>query len=152
MYIPDSFKERNKELLYEFIEKNNFGILFSNHAEKAHATHLPFLLNKKLWDHGTLISHFAKANTHWKEISDSKEILCVFYGSHGYISPSWYKKRDPVPTWNYSAIHIYGMPTIVENTNELAEMMTELTHYHESQIKTDWPMKKGEKKFNPFSK
>ncbi len=152
MYIPSSFKEENKDLLYEFIEKNNFGILFSNHEEKAQATHLPFILNKNMGEHGTLIAHFARANGHWEEISETKEVLCVFHGPHGYISPSWYEKRDTVPTWNYSAVHIYGVPTIIEDTDELAKMVTELTHYHESQIKTDWSMKEGEQKFDALLK
>lgn len=152
MYIPSSFKEENKDLLYEFIQKYNFGILFSNHSEKAHATHLPFLIDKNQGEHGTLIAHFARANPHWKEIEQTKEVLCVFHGPHSYISPSWYKKRDTVPTWNYSAVHVYGMPTIVEGAKELATMVTELTHYHESQIKTDWSLKEGEEKFDNLLK
>ncbi len=152
MYIPSSFKEENEGLLYEFIEKNNFGILFSRHQEKAHATHLPFMVNREQGEHGTLIAHFARANSHWKEIKKTEEVLCVFHGPHGYISPSWYKQRDTVPTWNYSAVHVYGIPTIIESTGELADMVTELTHFHESQIKTDWSLKEGEKKFDTLLK
>ncbi len=37
----------------------------------------------------------------------------IFSGPHGYVSPSWYKTRPNVPTWNYVAIHAYGTPELV---------------------------------------
>ncbi|RNC84399.1 MAG: FMN-binding negative transcriptional regulator [Balneola sp.] len=152
MYIPSSFKEENEAILFDFIEEFNFGILFSSHEAKDQATHLPFLLDRKRGDRGTLIAHFARANKHWAEINEEGEVLCVFHGPHGYISPSWYKQRETVPTWNYSAVHIYGTPKIIEDTNELANMVTQLTQYHESQIETDWSLKEGEHKFESLLK
>ena len=40
-----------------------------------------------------------------------KEVLCIFHGPHAYISPSWYVQQHDVPTWNYAAVHVYGIPT-----------------------------------------
>ena len=140
MYIPSSFKEENPEILFELIEKFNFGVLFSHHREEPEATHLPFLADKNRGEHGTLIAHFARANKHWEHIDADKEVLVVFQGPHSYISPSWYKNRETVPTWNYATVHVYGKARIIHEESALREMVTRLTHYHESQVESNWKM------------
>lgn len=138
MYTPSSFKEENLDILFELIEKYNFGILFSQHQEKPEATHLPFLVDKDRATKGVLIAHFAKANKHWQKINESKEVLTVFQGPHTYISPSWYVNRAEVPTWNYATVHVFGIPRIIHDPNELRKMVTRLTHRHEKEINSDW--------------
>ena len=46
---------------------------------------------------GTLYSHMARANSHWKELQD-KQVMVVFAGPHAYISPTWYASGPAVPT------------------------------------------------------
>lgn len=147
MYTPSSFKEENPDVLFEFIKKYNFGVLFSQHFESPEATHLPFLINKKQGEKGALIAHFAKANKHWRKLESTKEILCVFQGPHTYISPSWYKDRNTVPTWNYATVHVYGIPKLIHDLNELRTMVTDLTHFHEDQVDSDWSLEEGKESF-----
>jgi transcriptional regulator len=54
----------------------------------------------------------ARANPQWRDFSE-KEALLVFSGPHAYISPRWYEQTERVPTWNYAAVHAYGVPKIV---------------------------------------
>ena len=147
MYTPSSFKEDNPEVLFELIRKYNFGILFSQHAEEPEATHLPFLADADRGANGTLIAHFAKANKHWRNLNESKEVLAVFQGPHTYISPSWYKNRETVPTWNYATVHVYGKPRVINELDELRKMVTRLTHFHEGQVESDWSLKESGKSF-----
>lgn len=144
MYIPSSFAENDINKLFGFIRENNFGILFSNNQNFPEATHLPFMLNKNLGENGTLIAHFAKANKHWKRISEQQEMLVIFNGPHSYISPSWYENRVTVPTWNYAAVHVYGKPKVIHERNQLLQMVTDLTNFHENQIKSNWSLEEGE--------
>lgn len=144
MYIPSSFAENDINKLFGFIRENNFGILFSNNQNFPEATHLPFMLNKNFGENGTLIAHFAKANKHWKRISEQQEMLVIFNGPHSYISPSWYKNRVTVPTWNYAAVHVYGKPKVIHERNQLLQMVTDLTNFHENQIKSNWSLEEGE--------
>lgn len=137
MYIPSSFKEQDPEVLYSMIERYNFGVLFSQHTGLPEATHLPFLVNRHKGTNGVLLAHFARANKHWQRIRN-EEVLIVFQGPHSYISPSWYVHRNTVPTWNYATVHVYGTPTIIEDTSTLREMVFQLTHYHEKQINSSW--------------
>lgn len=140
MYNPSSFKETDLNVLFEFIKKYNFGILFSQHSNSPWATHLPFMIDTNRGEKGTLIAHFAKANKHWKHINEVDELLVVFQGPHTYISPSWYVNRDEVPTWNYATVHARGTATILHDKNALHNMVTRLTHFHEDQIESDWDL------------
>lgn len=146
MYTPSSFKEENPDILFDLIEKHNFGVLFSQHQEIPEATHLPFIVERDKGNQGSLVAHFAKANKHWKNIDDQKELLVVFQGPHTYISPSWYVNRAEVPTWNYATVHIFGKPKIIIETDQLKEMVTRLTHFHEDKTESNWSIDEVSKK------
>jgi transcriptional regulator len=45
MYIPKHFNVDDEEILFEFIEKNSFGVLFSHNRTGPVATHMPFVLD-----------------------------------------------------------------------------------------------------------
>lgn len=147
MYTPSSFKEENPDVLFRLIEQYSFGVLFSHHQESPEATHLPFLINRSKGKLGSLIAHFARANKHWKNINPEEQILCVFQGPHTYISPSWYKNRNTVPTWNYATVHVYGKARIIHDANELRSMVTDLTHHHEATVDSDWSLEEGKESF-----
>ena len=146
MYTPSSFKEEDPEILFDLIEKHNFGILFSQHKDHPEVTHLPFLVDRNRGAKGILITHFAKANKHWRNIDTDKELLTIFQGPHTYISPSWYKNREEVPTWNYATVHVYGKSRIIHTKEDLQKMVIRLTYFHEDQVKSDWSLDEVSKK------
>ena len=41
--------------------------------------------------------------------------MVVFSGPHAYVSPRWYEEQERVPTWNYAAVHAYGVPKLIED-------------------------------------
>ena len=63
---------------------------------------------------GTLIAHVARANPIWRRFAPGREVLVVFQGPHAYVSPDWYAASGLVPTWNYVAVHGYGVPRLLE--------------------------------------
>ncbi len=127
MYIPKNFTIDNEEVIFDFIEKNSFATLFSQHNGEPYATHLPLLLNK---EEGFLYGHFARPNEQWKDIANQK-VLVVFQGPHCYISPSWYETNQAVPTWNYVAIHVYGQMEIVEDAQEVFNSLVDMVLKYE---------------------
>ncbi|MHA0858399.1 FMN-binding negative transcriptional regulator [Paenibacillus sp. CMAA1364] len=127
MYIPKHFIVDDEEVLFEFIEKNSFGILFSNHDNVPVATHLPFILDRK---NGYLYGHFARPNTQWIDIM-KQEVLAVFHGPHSYISSSWYETNMSVPTWNYVSIHVYGSIELMEEKEELLKALNDMVNQYE---------------------
>lgn len=128
MYIPKYFKISNVDEIWEFVQNNSFGTLVTTKQGKPIATHLPFGLKKKGDDY-YVTGHLAYGNPQWKTFEESDETLCIFQGSHAYISSSWYSHEN-VPTWNYQAVHIYGKSTIVEK-HELIEDLTSMLKKYE---------------------
>lgn len=136
MYIPRSFRIDDIAVIESFIQDYNFGTLFSQHFEDAMATPLPFLINK-----GTeryIYAHFARANPHWKQIKEDREVLVTFAGPHTYISPDWYRDKETVPTWNYTMVQVRGTCTLIHDTGELRNMADALTHHHEKEAGSGW--------------
>lgn len=106
---------------------HSFATLVSHGSGGLRATHLPFLFQPATAErpHGTLRSHFARANPHWRELAAGEEVLVIFQGEHGYISPTWYTSpaNQNVPTWNYEVVHAYGVPRVIEAEAAVAELL-----------------------------
>ncbi|MBI6550410.1 FMN-binding negative transcriptional regulator [Xenorhabdus lircayensis] len=111
MYIPHKMKMTDKDNITEFISTYSFGLLVSSSLT---GTHIPFVFNPDEGDRGILYGHVAKANPHWKELEEQR-VLVVFTGPHTYISPTWYESAHAVPTWNYTAVHCYGVTKILSD-------------------------------------
>ena len=97
---------------HQFIDEFGFGVVISS-ADGLSGTHLPFVLHADEGEQGVLYAHCAKANPHWKDL-EGQNVLVIFTGPHGYISPSWYSAKPAVPTWNYTAVHAYGVVTLLD--------------------------------------
>jgi len=133
MYTPKSFAEDNIEVLHDLIRNYNFAILFSGRT----ATHLPFMLDTERGDYGTLITHMARANSHWKQLAADEEVLIVFQGAHCYISPQYYPSGSVIPTWNYAAVHAYGEPKLIHEPEPLQKLVLALVEFHEGKLFDD---------------
>jgi len=139
MYIPKAFREDDINTLHNLIQEYSFATLITQHEGMPFATHLPFLLDTQRGPHGTLLAHMARANTQWHDFNSEQEVLTIFQGPHAYISPSWYEVELSVPTWNYAAVHAYGIPRLIENGEELYKLLKILIETHEAQFKNPWP-------------
>jgi transcriptional regulator len=140
MYIPNSFREEDPARLHALMRQYNFATLVTQHDGMPFATHLPFLLDGERGRHGTLLAHMARANPQWRDFAAGPAALVIFQGPHAYISPSWYAAHPSVPTWNYAAVHAYGIPRIVEDHAELRRMLGALVDTHEAAFAQPWRM------------
>ena len=110
MYSPPYNRVEKRAEVVEFMRANSFPILVTGAGGVLHASHLPVLIFEK--ENQIVIDmHMAKNNPQWKEFFDD-EVLVVFSGPHAYVSPRWYEEEERVPTWNYAAVHAYGVPKI----------------------------------------
>lgn len=121
MYIPHKMAMSDEGDTGRFIAVYPFGLMVSPSLA---ATHLPFILDPKEGEKGTLYGHVARANPQWKEMAGQR-VLVVFSGPHAYISPRWYPPKEAVPTWNYAAVHCYGVVELLDApaTRELMARM-----------------------------
>ena len=113
MYSPAYNRLEDRDELLEFMRANSFAVLVSGTGGTLHASHLPVMVHEQGKD-VVLDMHMAKANAQWKEFFDD-EVMVVFSGPHAYVSPRWYEERERVPTWNYAAVHAYGVPTVLSD-------------------------------------
>jgi transcriptional regulator len=135
MYIPAHFVQSDRDRLFDLIEAHAFGLLISGSGADMIASHVPFLLdrpgsNKTGGEHGTLICHLAAANNQIATL-DGQEVLCIFQGPHGYVSPNWYAKKPAVPTWNYMVVHAYGRAHVSRDATELRGIVDRLSKIYE---------------------
>jgi transcriptional regulator len=111
MYSPSYNRLDDRAELLEFMRANGFVLLVTGTGGTLHASHLPVVVHEK--DQKiSLDMHMARANPQWKEFFDD-EVLVVFSGPHAYVSPRWYEEQERVPTWNYAAVHAYGVPKVI---------------------------------------
>lgn len=101
------------------------------------ATLLPIL-----WDGDVVVAHLARANSHWREITDDTPALLVCGGPQAYVSPAWYASKAEhgrvVPTWNYSSVHLSGRARVHDDPDWLREVVTRLTDHHETGRDSRW--------------
>ncbi|MBL4622449.1 MAG: FMN-binding negative transcriptional regulator [Immundisolibacteraceae bacterium] len=133
MFIPKEFQVTDLAEAFRFIEANSFGQLISNCEGRLFATHIPFLLSK---DQTRLTGHIARLNPQGGDI-DGQEVLVTLQGAHDYISPSWYVGPG-VPTWNYQAVHIYGLCKLFNDPSAIEEVVDNLTNKYESSLPDPW--------------
>lgn len=140
MYIPAHFAVRDDAgPLFDLIEANAFGLLLSHVPAAEHggfnSSHIPFLAERPgssegVGANGRLLCHLAAANGH-AEALDGCEVLCVFQGPHGYISPRWYLKKPAVPTWNYMVAHVYGTAKVTRDPVRVRQIVDRLSAVYE---------------------
>jgi transcriptional regulator len=136
MYIPASFRADDRAVLHEFIDRHSFATLVTVVDGAPFATHLPVLLDRQ---RGALLGHVARANPHWRAFDGSAESLMIFAGPHAYVSPSWYATHPAVPTWNYAAVHVYGVPSVLDEAR-LQELLDRLVRRYEAGRERPWTM------------
>ena len=89
-----------------------------------------------------LRGHVARANPVWQALSETDEALVVFQGPQAYVSPNWYPSKHQhgkaVPTWNYAAVHVYGVPRRIEDPARTSELLDRLVANHERGRDAPW--------------
>jgi transcriptional regulator len=113
MYSPSYNRIEDRGELLEFMRANSFVLLVTGTGGELHASHLPVQIRLEK-EQIILDMHMARNNPQWKEFFDD-EVMVVFSGPHAYVSPRWYEENERVPTWNYAAVHAYGMPKLIED-------------------------------------
>jgi transcriptional regulator len=124
MYSPSYNRLEDRAELLAFMRANNFPALVTGTGGVLHASHLPVMIGST--EPLVLDMHMARNNPQWNEFFDDQEVMVVFSGPHAYVSPRWYEEKERVPTWNYAAVHAYGLPRIVSGRKEKYESQRRL--------------------------
>ncbi|MBW4647484.1 MAG: FMN-binding negative transcriptional regulator [Kastovskya adunca ATA6-11-RM4] len=139
MYRQTDFQEDKVDKLFDFMKANSFATLVSIVDGVPCASHIPLVAVLQGNDI-KLIGHLAKQNSQWQAF-EAYESLAIFTGAHAYISPTLYEKHESVPTWNYIAVHAYGVPKIItlnDSPESMDKMIDEMIDTYEADYKSHW--------------
>jgi transcriptional regulator len=141
MYVPPAFREDDLATLHAVMREARLATLVTATEEGLVATPLPLFIVPEEGPHGTLYGHVARANPQWR-LQAKGEAMALFNGPDAYVSPSWYPSKAEhgrvVPTWNYVAVHAYGLAEFFDDAGRLLDVVTRLTELHEGSRAQPW--------------
>lgn len=144
MYLPDPFAESQISELQRIVCEHPLGTLVTHTRNELDANHIPFELDDTRGAFGTLLAHIARANPLWGEVENGTQVLVIFRGAQGYISPNWYPSKQEthrhVPTWNYEVVHAHGRIKTVDDESFVRGVVARLTRQHEATEPHPWKM------------
>lgn len=112
-----SFTLADVQEIRRVIDRNPWATIVSDGPEGLASSHYAVLLDDGREDL-TIVGHVGRPDDRIHAIGE-REMLVVFQGPHGYISPGWYGEVEAVPTWNYTAVHLAGVPEILSAEENL---------------------------------
>jgi transcriptional regulator len=113
------------------IDENPWATLVSQTSAGLVASHYPILVDHD-YDGLSVVTHLGRPDDRVHELPDH-ELLIVVQGPHGYISSSWYGEHVEVPTWNFLAAHLSGVPEILSPEENFA-VLHRLVEHFESRV------------------
>jgi transcriptional regulator len=143
MFVPKNFALEDRNEIHEIMRGYAFALFVTAPEKLPTASHLPILYDPEAGPHGTLYAHMARANPQWHDFArlqaSEGEALAIFQGPHAYVSPRDYGDHGPsVPTWNYLAVHAYGIPQVVQEHETVLNILRRMTADQEISRQQPW--------------
>ncbi len=143
MYIPRAFELHDPDAIRRIVDGYGFALLVTCEDGVPAATHLPLLHDPEPVPQGRLLGHFARANGQGRQLEaamqENREVHAIFQGPHAYVSPNDYGPGPTtVPTWNYLAVHVYGVPQLMTSAEDVRAFLDRLTARHETSRERAW--------------
>lgn len=109
MYDLPYYKEKNEQVIKEFIGRHPFAFLAGSDSENNPvATQVPVFIEES--DGKKIIrGHIMKNTAHHKAFLHNGNVLVVFTGNHSYVSAKWYSNPHQPSTWNYMSVQVKGI-------------------------------------------
>lgn len=131
MYDLPYHKEKNEQVVKEFIDQHPFAFLAGSDSDnKPVATQLPVFIEEKD-GRKILRGHIMKNTDHHKAFLHNDNVLVVFTGHHIYVSGTWYSNPHTPSTWNYMSVHAKGVIRFLDD-NALVDVLRKTTLHFEN--------------------
>jgi transcriptional regulator len=105
----------------DLIRESPWATIVSDNGDELVASHYPVLLDEDA-EGLALLTHVGRPDEEVHGFGD-REVMVIVQGRHGYVSPSWYGPgATRAPTWNFSVAHLYGVPEVLGEEENLATL------------------------------
>lgn len=137
MYVRNSYR-LSDEVAEKIVQTyNRLALVITSDANDIQATQLPLY-----YEHGKLIGHIARANSHWPALSKSPPVLIILQGDDAYITPQSYPSKqingEVVPTWNYQRVDVRGTISTFDDPDRLLGAVSKITDKLEARRSPNW--------------
>jgi transcriptional regulator len=137
LYIPKAHLVEDRAFLHDFMDEYAFVDLVTA-TPTLRITHIPVFLDRTRGRLGTIFGHISAQNPQRQAFDGGAPATVVFRGPNGYISPTWYAKKDVVPTWNFGVVHASGRPTAIEGPEATRALLARLIRTFEQKSGTSY--------------
>jgi transcriptional regulator len=137
LYIPKAHLVEDRAFLHDFMDEYAFVDLVTT-TPTLRITHIPTFLDRAAGRLGTVFGHISAQNPQRASFDGLHQAVIVFRGPHGYISPTWYGKKDVVPTWNFAVVHVSGRPKPIEGPEATRALLAGLIRKFETKSGTSY--------------
>ena len=124
-----SFSLADPAAIKQLIRENPWAILVSAPETGLVASHYPVLVDEDR-DELSVVTHVGRPDDRLHGLGEH-ELLMVVQGPHGYISSSWYDPDPAVPTWNFVAAHLRGVPELLSAQENLVVLERLVDHFED---------------------
>jgi transcriptional regulator len=109
------------DFVRDLVRANPWATIVSSNGGELVASHYPVLLDEDA-EGLVLLTHVGRPDEEVHGFGET-EVLVIFQGTHGYVSPSWYgPEGTKAPTWNFSVAHCHGVPEVLGAEENLATL------------------------------
>jgi transcriptional regulator len=112
---PD-YELTDPEEIERLVRAQPWAVLVSATSSGVVASHLPILVEDG--ESLSIVGHLGRPDEVAHELG-SHEVMLIVTGPNGYVSPGWYGLPDAVPTWNYVAAHLRGVPELLDDASTM---------------------------------
>jgi transcriptional regulator len=129
MFTVIPFEVTALDAAHDLIESVRLGNLVTA-APRLDASPLPFMLDRARGGQGVLVGHLARDNRQYPALKQApdQEVLVAFQGPQTFVSAAWYRTGPRVSTWYYTAAHVYGRATLIEDAAGLGRILAASQH------------------------
>lgn len=138
MYLPPQFNAKDLAHARELMRAYPFASLIStDETGLPFVSHIPLHLEAR-GEQLVLLGHVAKANPHWRYLTERPQAVVTFMGPQAYMSPSVYPDLARVPTWSYLAVHCTVQTQFLEGDTAKDALLKQLIADHEPAYAAQW--------------
>lgn len=122
------YRLTDRDAVREIIAHNGWAVLVTAPPQQELVvSHLPVILDWER-DDVVVLGHLARTDGELHALGEH-DVVVVFQGPHGYISPSFYRAVPYVPTWNFVVVHLHGRPELLSPEQTYRVLSRTVDHF-----------------------